>query len=104
MSVNPLGHVSRANSVRRELGSAGPSVVMFQGPQAHITPGRYRGKAEHGEVVSTLNQVVARAHGVAPSVEDRDGVLPGRPTPHSTVTDFARFLGLSTSVPRTSAA
>jgi transcriptional regulator len=29
-----IGHVSRANSVWRELGSASPSVVMFQGPQA----------------------------------------------------------------------
>jgi hypothetical protein len=27
-----------------------------------------------------------------------------RPRPYSTVTDFARFLGLSTSVPRASAA
>jgi transcriptional regulator len=67
-----IGHVSRANSVWRELGSAGPSVVMFQGPQAYITPGWYPGKAGHGEVVPTWNYVVAHAHGVARAVDDRD--------------------------------
>lgn len=70
-----IGHVSRANSVWRELGSAGPSVVMFQGPQAYVTPGWYPGKAEHGKVVPTWNYVVAHAHGVARAVEDRDWVF-----------------------------
>lgn len=70
-----IGHVSRANRVWRELGSAGPSVVMFQGPQAYITPGWYPSKAEHGEVVPTWNYVVAHAHGVARVVEDRDWVF-----------------------------
>jgi transcriptional regulator len=70
-----IGHVSRANSVWRELGSASPSVVMFLGPQADSTPGWYPGKAEHGEVVPTWNYVVAHAHGVARVVEDRDWVF-----------------------------
>jgi transcriptional regulator len=70
-----IGHVSRANPVWRELGSAGPSVVMFQGPQAYISPGWYPSKAEHGEVVPTWNYVVAHAHGVARAVEDRDWVF-----------------------------
>lgn len=70
-----IGHVSRANPVWRELGSAGLSVVMFQGPQAYITPGWYPGKAEHGEVVPTWNYVVAHAHGVARAVEDRAWVF-----------------------------
>jgi len=70
-----IGHVSRANSVWRELDSASPSVVMFQGPQAYITPGWYPGKSEHGEVVPTWNYVVAHAHGVARAVEDRDWVF-----------------------------
>lgn len=70
-----IGHVSRANTVWRELGSAASSVVMFQGPQAYITPGWYPGKAEHGEVVPTWNYVVAHAHGVARAVEDRDWVF-----------------------------
>lgn len=66
-----IGHVSRANPVWRELSSAGPSVVMFQGPQAYITPGWYPGKEEHGEVVPTWNYVVAHAHGAARAVDDR---------------------------------
>lgn len=70
-----IGHVSRANSVWRELGSASSSVVMFQGPQVYITPGWYPGTAEHGEVVPTWNYVVAHAHGVARAVEDRDWVF-----------------------------
>ncbi len=70
-----IGHVSRANSVGRELASAGPSVVMFQGAQTYVTPGWYPGKAEHGEVVPTWNYVVAHAHGVARAVEDRDWVF-----------------------------
>lgn len=70
-----MGHVSRANMVWRELGPATPSVVMFQGPQAYITPGWYPGKAAHGEVVPTWNYVVAHAHGVAQAIDDRGWLL-----------------------------
>lgn len=70
-----IGHVSRANPVWRELGPANPCVVMFQGPQAYITPGWYPGKAAHGEVVPTWNYVVAHAHGVARAIEDRDWIF-----------------------------
>jgi transcriptional regulator len=67
-----IGHVSRANKVWRNLGRASSSVVMFQGPQAYITPGWYPGKSEHGNVVPTWNYVVAHAHGVAHAIEDRE--------------------------------
>lgn len=67
-----IGHVARANPVWRELGSATPSVVTFQGPQAYISPAWYPGKTAHGQVVPTWNYVVAHAHGVARAVEDRD--------------------------------
>lgn len=70
-----IGHVSRANVVWRELGSATSSVVMFQGPQAYITPGWYPGKAEHGRVVPTWNYAVAHAHGVARAIEDDEWML-----------------------------
>lgn len=70
-----IGHVARANPVWRELGPAVPSVVMFQGPQAYISPGWYPGKAAHGEVVPTWNYVVAQAHGVARVVEDRAALI-----------------------------
>lgn len=70
-----IGHVSRANTVWRQLGPATPSVVMFQGPQAYITPGWYPGKAAHGQVVPTWNYVVAHAHGVARVIDDREWLL-----------------------------
>lgn len=67
-----IGHVSRANAVWRELDAGAPSVVMFQGPQAYVTPTWYPGHADHGEVVPTWNYGVAHAHGVARVVEDRE--------------------------------
>jgi transcriptional regulator len=70
-----LGHVARANPVWKELSAAPPSVVMFQGPQAYITPGWYPGKAEHGQVVPTWNYVVVHAHGVARVMDDREALL-----------------------------
>lgn len=70
-----IGHVARANPVWRELESARPSVVVFQGPQGYITPAWYPGKAAHGEVVPTWNYVVAHAHGVARAIEDRAWIL-----------------------------
>jgi transcriptional regulator len=70
-----IGHISRANPVWRELDSALPSVVMFQGPQAYITPGWYPSMAEHGQVVPTWNYVVAHVHGAARAIEDRDWML-----------------------------
>ncbi|MEY2686398.1 MAG: hypothetical protein RL375_596 [Pseudomonadota bacterium] len=70
-----IGHVSRANPVWRELGPTAPSVVMFRGPQAYITPGWYPGHAGHGQVVPTWNYLVAHAHGVARAIDDRDWLL-----------------------------
>lgn len=70
-----LGHVSRANPVWRQLDAAAPSVVMFQGPQAYITPGWYPGKAEHGQVVPTWNYAVAHAHGIARAIDDEAWLL-----------------------------
>lgn len=65
-----VGHVSRANPVWQHLGTAGPSVVMFCGPQAYITPGWYPGKHQDGRVVPTWNYAVVHAHGVARAVHD----------------------------------
>lgn len=70
-----VGHVARANPVWRQLDGLSPSVVMFQGPQAYISPGWYPGKAEHGRVVPTWNYAVAHAHGVARAFDDREALL-----------------------------
>lgn len=73
-------HVARANPVWRALaGQAGaaaaPSVVVFQGAQAYITPSWYAGKRENGKAVPTWNYAVVHAHGVARIVEDREWLL-----------------------------
>jgi len=70
-----MGHVARANGVWRQLGADTPSVVLFQGPQAYITPGWYPGKAAHGQVVPTWNYVAVHVHGRARVVEDRTWTL-----------------------------
>lgn len=64
-----LGHVARANLA---LDAGNPSVVVFHGPQAYITPSWYPGKAVHGKVVPTWNYAVVRAHAVARAVHEAD--------------------------------
>lgn len=97
------GHVSRANPVWRALGDGAPSVVMFQGPQAYISPGWYPGKAAHGRVVPTWNYVVAHGHGVAHAVHDPAWLLDllerltdahesGRPAPWRVADAPARYI------------
>lgn len=70
-----IGHVSRANPAWRALESGRPSVVMFRGPQAYVSPGWYPGKAGHGRVVPTWDYVVVHAHGRARAVHERDWLL-----------------------------
>jgi transcriptional regulator len=70
-----LGHVSRANPVWRDLGGGSPSVVMFTGAHAYITPSWYPGKHLHGKVVPTWNYVTVHAHGVGRAIEDPDWTL-----------------------------
>lgn len=70
-----LGHVSRANPVWRELTMGTPSVVMFMGPHAYITPSWYPGKHQHGKVVPTWNYVTVHVHGMARAIGDTGWIL-----------------------------
>jgi transcriptional regulator len=70
-----LGHVSRANPVWRALAQGVPSVVMFMGPNAYITPAWYPGKQAHGKVVPTWNYVTVHAHGMARAIDDPAWIL-----------------------------
>lgn len=70
-----LGHVSRANPVWCELAGGAPSVVMFMGPHAYITPSWYPGKNQHGKVVPTWDYVTVHAHGMARAIEDAGWIL-----------------------------
>jgi transcriptional regulator len=63
------GHVARANPVWRD--AAGAAVmVMFQGPQAYVTPSWYPSKAATAKVVPTWNYAVVHAHGPLRAIED----------------------------------
>ena len=63
-------HVARANPLWREAAAQTESLVIFQGPQAYISPSFYPSKAEHGKVVPTWNYVMVQARGRLRAIED----------------------------------
>ena len=63
-------HVARANPVWQALREDGNCLVLFQGPQAYVSPSWYAGKAEHHKVVPTWNYAMVQARGTARVVED----------------------------------
>ncbi len=65
------GHVARANPVWRDSSKEVEPLVIFQGPQAYITPSWYQTKKETGKVVPTYNYVLVHAYGPLRVVEDR---------------------------------
>lgn len=56
------GHVARANPHHRQA-VEGEALVIFQGPDAYVSPAWYAAKAEHGRVVPTWNYVAVHAYG-----------------------------------------
>jgi transcriptional regulator len=67
-----VGHVARANPVWR---SPQPSLLVFGGPQAYVSPGWYPSKQVHGKVVPTWNYAVVHARGRPVIREDAASVL-----------------------------
>jgi transcriptional regulator len=57
------GHVARSNSVWQTFQADVDALVVFQGPDAYISPSWYPGKKEHGKVVPTWNYAVVHAAG-----------------------------------------
>jgi transcriptional regulator len=64
------GHLARANDQVAALREGGQALVIFQGPQAYVSPSWYPGKAEHGKVVPTWNYVAVHAWGVPRVIDD----------------------------------
>ncbi|MBX3142143.1 MAG: FMN-binding negative transcriptional regulator [Trueperaceae bacterium] len=64
-------HLARANPQWRDLQTATECLVVFQGPQAYVTPSWYPAKREHGKVVPTWNYVIVQARGRPTVTEDR---------------------------------
>ena len=67
-------HVARANPLWREARTDVEAMVVFQGPQAYVSPGWYPSKAEHGKVVPTWNYVTVQARGTLRAIDDADWV------------------------------
>ena len=63
-------HVARANPLWREARGDVESLVVFQGPQAYVSPSFYPSKAEHGKVVPTWNYMMVQARGNLRAIED----------------------------------
>jgi transcriptional regulator len=70
-----VGHVARANPVWRSLAADNDSLVIFQGPDAYVSPSWYPSKAEHGKVVPTWNYAAVHAHGSARAIDDRASLM-----------------------------
>lgn len=66
------GHVARANPVWRETDRKLETLVIFQGPNAYISPSWYPSKHETGRVVPTWNYVAVHAYGYPQIIEQPD--------------------------------
>lgn len=66
------GHVARANPLWRQAHDGREALVIFQGPQAYVTPSWYPSKRETGKVVPTWNYAVVHAHGPLIVRDDSD--------------------------------
>jgi transcriptional regulator len=64
------GHLARGNDQVAELRAGGEALVIFQGPQAYISPSWYLSKAEDGKVVPTWNYVAVHAWGRPRVIDD----------------------------------
>ncbi|MFZ2101110.1 MAG: FMN-binding negative transcriptional regulator [Oricola sp.] len=65
-------HVARANPAWKAIAARPetPVLVVFQGPQAYVTPSWYETKKRTGKVVPTWNYVMVQARGRATVIED----------------------------------
>ncbi|PTQ12228.1 transcriptional regulator [Sphingomonas oleivorans] len=68
-------HLARANTQLADLRNGAEALVIFQGPQAYITPSWYPTKQEHGKVVPTWNYVVVQAWGRPQVIDDAEWLL-----------------------------
>ncbi len=62
-------HLARANPQLEALRLGAETLVVFQGPQAYISPAWYPAKKEHGRVVPTWNYIVVQVRGT-PQIHD----------------------------------
>jgi transcriptional regulator len=63
-------HVARANQLWQELATVDECLVVFQGPQAYVTPSWYATKRETGKVVPTWNYATVHVWGQPLIIDD----------------------------------
>jgi transcriptional regulator len=64
------GHIARANPLWRDYRADSEALLIFQGPQAYISPSFYPSKRETGQVVPTWDYAVVHARGSLQFVQD----------------------------------
>ncbi len=65
-----IGHLARANIQATQSQTDQEALVVFQGPDAYISPNWYATKQEHGRVVPTWNYAVVHARGMIKFFDD----------------------------------
>ncbi len=65
-----VGHLARANMQTTQSNLDHQALVVFQGPEAYISPNWYATKQEHGRVVPTWNYAVVHARGTLKFFDD----------------------------------
>lgn len=65
------GHVARGNPLWRDFSGDVEALLVFQGPQAYVSPSWYPTKRDTGKVVPTFNYMVVHAYGPLRIVDDR---------------------------------
>jgi transcriptional regulator len=69
-----IGHIARANPHAR-MAQGTRALVIFQGPDAYVTPSWYGTKQETGKVVPTWNYVAVHAVGEVALFDEPDALL-----------------------------
>ncbi len=73
-ALTPYGtlsaHVARGNDLLEDLAENPDVLVVFQGPNAYISPSWYATKEETGRVVPTWNYATVHAKGRARAIDD----------------------------------
>jgi transcriptional regulator len=64
------GHLARPNTQWQTFDPSIDALVVFQGPEAYITPSWYATKAETGRVVPTWNYAVVQVRGRMRAIDD----------------------------------
>lgn len=68
-------HMARANEQLASLREGGEALVIFQGPEAYVTPSWYPTKKEQGKVVPTWNYAVVQVWGTPRVIDDPEWLL-----------------------------